>query len=289
MAMDVIVSTGSLTGMSLPRIFDVARRAGADGVELMLTARLVQQGPERVRELERRFGVAVRSVHAVLRLREPSARQGAEDIVASARFARALSACETLVVHPPTVSSLHTLAASRWFDALETVRAMTDDAPTRVTIENLGRLRRSDPPSVFDHPDRLRWVAQEWGVGVTYDTAHAASRDWDVVATAGRLAPYLANLHLSDYGRRDFPVGMANALLRDHQLPGSGVLPLEALLFHLARTGYRGLVTLELSPVALGVPWRPAVERRLRGAITHCRAAIQAGALAHGPSHLLGP
>lgn len=285
--MEILVSTGSLTGIPLRCAFDLARRAGADGVELMLTDRLVRGGPGRIQELQYRTGVPVRSVHAVMRLREPSLHQAAEDILLSARFAHSLTTCQALVVHIPNAPTLHAPGTRLWFDAIETARAMTEQGPTRIAVENTGRLRRSDPNPFLDHPDRLLRFAQEWGVAITYDTAHAASQGWEVLEVVTRLAPHLANVHLSDYGRRTFRLGLANALLRDHQLPGTGVLPLNDVLARLVLAGYDGLVTLELSPVALRVPWLPSTERRLVAAIGRSRAAIftalRAGRTTHHP------
>lgn len=285
--MDILVSTGSLTGIPLRTAFDLARRAGADGVELMLTGRLVRRGPERIQVLEDWTGVPVRAVHAVMRLREPSLHQAADDILLSARFAHSLAHCDTLVVHIPNAPTLHAPGTRIWFDAIETALAVTEQGRTRIAVENTGRLRRSDPDTFLDHPDRLLRFAQEWGVAITFDSAHAASQGWDVLDVVPRLAPHLANVHLSDYGRHTFRIGLANALLRDHQLPGSGVLPLDDVLAGLVQAGYDGLVTLELSPVALRVPWLPSAERRLAAAIGRCRAAIftalRAGRTTHHP------
>lgn len=271
--MEITFSTGSLTGLSLSTIFKIARGLPVDGVELMLTARLLKQGPQRVQELEQSTGVAVRSVHTVLRVTCPSAEQAAADIVESARFARNLMNCATLVVHTPDSHAMHTVETRAWLTAIDSVLEMTEGTPLRIAVENSGRLSNADPTSYFDHPERLRWVAQEWGVGLTFDTAHAASRQWDLLSAARRLMPHLLNVHLSDYGRRSYPFALANAFIRDHRLPGTGALPLRELLGQLSARDYSGLVTLELSPLALRVPWRPASERRLREAIDFCRAA----------------
>lgn len=272
--MDVLFSTGSLTGFTLSSIFDIARRVGADGIELMLTGQLLRQDPSRVQELERTFGVPVRAIHTVMRLGRVSPERAASDIVMSAAYANQFVRCHALVVHGPETHSLHTGAARTWLSALETACEMTEHSSINIALENPGRLTPKAPPTVLDHPDRLRWLAQEWGVAITYDTSHAASQQWDVLGTATKLAPQLANVHLSDYHARSYRSALANAFLRDHQLPGAGMLPLEALLAGLSAAQYRGVITLELSPVSLRVPWRPTTERLLKEAIDFCRAAL---------------
>lgn len=274
--MDVTFSTGSLTGFPLRTIFHIARSVGADGLELMLTPRLAAENPVRVQDLERHYDVPIRSVHTILRLTRATPEQAAADIVDSARFARNLPHCSSLVVHTPETYSLHTAAARTWLQAVETALELTRPFGPVIAIENSGRTRASDPTSFLDHPDRLRWLSEEWGVGITFDTSHAASRDWDLLAVTAKLAPHLSNVHLSDFATRTYRVGLANAFLRDHQLPGRGVLPLASLIQTLATFAYDGLLTLELSPFALRVPWRRSSERLLRDAVAFCRAAAAA-------------
>lgn len=269
--MDITFSTGSLAGYPLPTIFGIAQRVGADGLELMLTGGLLKYGLAAVQSLEHEYRVPVRSVHTLRRLRQPSPERAAEDIVASARFASVLDHCTVLVVHAPDSSGLHTPEARGWTDAIEIAREIGEGAQFRVAIENHGRLSASSPPSFLDHPERLRWLVAEWGLGITFDTAHAASQGWDIVATAARLRAHLENIHLSDYGHRSYRSALANSLLRDHQLPGTGTLPLDSMIQALAGSGYRGLVTLDLSPLAVGAFWRWPVEGLLRKAVASCR------------------
>lgn len=269
--MDITFSTGSLAGYPLSTIFRIAQRVGVDGLELTLTGGLLKHGLASVQALEHEYGVPVRSVHTLKRLRRPSPEHAAEDIVASARFASALDHCAVLVVHLPDTPGLHTPAARAWTGAVEIAREIGEGALFRVSIENTGRLSASAPPSFLDHPERLRWLAAEWGLGITFDTAHAASQGWDIVATAARLRAHLQSIHLSDSGHRSYRSALANALLRDHQLPGTGTLPLDSMIQSLACAEYRGLMTLELSPLALGALWRWPVEGLLRKAVASCR------------------
>ncbi|HLI50775.1 MAG TPA: sugar phosphate isomerase/epimerase [Thermomicrobiaceae bacterium] len=275
--MIIAFSTGSLTGVPLPTIFKLGRRAGADGVELMLTSRIASRSPSHIRELEQRYDLPVRSVHTIMRLQDASPEQLASDILQSAHFARSLLQCTVLVVHPPPVQSLHSAAANTWLAAIESALDLTEDLSLQVTVENVGRLSNDDPATFFDHPDRLLRLAQEWRLGITYDTSHAASREWEIVDTGARFLPHLSNIHLSDYNRRSYRPGLANAFLRDHQIPGEGVLPLDDLLNRMATGGYDGLVTLELSPFALHLPWLPSAANRLRHSIGTCRAAVASG------------
>ena len=78
------------------------------------------------------------------------------------------------------------------------------------------------------------------------------------------LAPSVVNVHLSDLngGMGGFASRWTDTILRHHQLPGAGRLPLDELLRRLRARQYGGLITLECSPVALRA-WSGGETRRL--------------------------
>ncbi len=273
--MKLLLSTGAFPGFSVESSLSLAHDAGADGVELMLTPRSGHLDPEYVRRLEERFEIPVRSVHTVLRLRRASADVLARDIIESARFASRFPRCSALVVHTPEVQSLHDPAARIWFDAVNTAVDISQRSGFAVAIENSGRSSQKTPTWAFDHPHRLLWLTEEWDLQITYDTAHAASRNWELLDTLRAFLPRIANIHLSDVADRQSRFGLWNAMRRDHQLPGHGILPLDDVLLRLAQTQYEGLVTLELSPVAVHAWWRPSSLKRISDAMTRCRTSMR--------------
>lgn len=270
----LILSTGAFPGFSVESSLSLAHEAGADGVELMLTPRSRHIDPEYVCRLEDRYEVPVRSVHTTLRLRSSSPDTLAQDIVESARLASRFPRCRVLVVHTPQVQSLHDPAARTWFDAVNTAVDISQRGRFDVAIENSGRSSAKTPTWAFDHPHRLLWLTEEWDLKITYDTAHAASRNWELIDTLKAFMPRVANVHLSDVARRQSRFGLLNALRRDHQLPGYGMLPLDDILLKVAQSQYEGLITLELSPVAVQAWWRPASLRRVAEAIERCRVSM---------------
>jgi sugar phosphate isomerase/epimerase len=270
----LILSTGTFPGFSVESTFGLAREAGVDGVELMLSPRSYHIDPDYVRQIEERYEMPVRSVHTILRLRRASPDVVARDIVDSARFASRFPRCKTLVVHTPEVQSLHDPAARVWFDAVKTAVDISDRSGFSVAVENSGRSTTKTPTWAFDHPHRLLWLTEEWDLHITYDTSHAASRNWELLDTLKAFLPRIANIHLSDAADRQFRFGFWNAMRRDHQIPGHGILPLDDVLLKLAQTQYEGLVTLELSPVAVHAWWKPASLKLISDAVTRCRASM---------------
>ncbi len=273
--MKLILSTGAFPGFSVESSMSLAHEAGADGVELMLTPRSSHLDPEHVCRLEERYEIPVRSVHTTLRLRSASPEVLARDIIDSARLASRFPRCKALVVHTPQVQSLHDPAARAWFDAVNTAVDISQRGRFSLAIENSGRSSIKTPTWAFDHPHRLLWLTEEWDLKITYDTAHAASRNWELLDTLKSFMPRIANIHLSDVAERQYRFGLWNAMRRDHQLPGHGILPLDDVLLRLAQSQYDGLVTLELSPLAVQAWWRPASLKRISEAIERCRVSMR--------------
>lgn len=274
--MKLLLSTGAFPGFSIENSVSLARDVGAEGIELMLTPRLGRIDPDHIRSLEDRYETPVRSVHTTMRLRHASPELKARDIVQSARFAANFMQCDVLVVHTPSVQSLHEPAGRFWFDAVNAAVEISRGAQFAVAIENSGRSTAKTPTWAFDHPHRLLWLTEEWDLRITYDTAHASSRNWDLLETLRTLQPRIANIHLSDVNRtRDSRFGLLNAMTRDHQLPGDGNLPIDDLIGSLASSQYDGAVTLELSPYAVHAWWRPTAVRRLTEAFERCRAVAR--------------
>jgi sugar phosphate isomerase/epimerase len=270
--MKLLLSTGAFPGFSIENSLSLARDVGAEGVELMLTPRLGRIDPDYIRSIEELYETPVRSVHTTMRLRHVSPELAARDIVQSARFAANFLQCDVLVVHTPNVQSLHEPAGRFWFDAVTSAVEISRSAQFAVAIENSGRSTAKTPTWAFDHPHRLLWLTEEWDLRITYDTAHAASRNWELLDTLRTLQPRIANVHLSDLNRaRNSRFGLVNAMTRDHQIPGEGDLPIDDVIRNLATAQYAGAVTLELSPFAVHAWWRPTAVRRLSDAFRHCR------------------
>jgi sugar phosphate isomerase/epimerase len=273
--MKLILSTGAFPGFSVESSFSLGRDAGTDGLELMLTPRSSRIDPDYICRLEDQYDLPVRSVHTIMRLRRTSPEVLGRDIVESARFASRFPRCRALVVHTPSVQTLHDAAARSWFDAVSEAVEIAQRGRFSIAIENSGRSTDRTPTWAFDHPHRLLWLAEEWDLQITYDTAHAASRNWELLETLKAFMPRLANVHLSDVADRQYRFGLWNAMRRDHQVPGDGTLPLDDVLIKLAQAQYDGLVTLELSPVAVHAWWRPASLRRIGDAVKRCRVSMR--------------
>lgn len=265
----ISVAIGALTGYPLATTLSFAAAAGADGVELLVSRRALARGPQYAacQALER--GVPILTVHSLLHYREHGIDSKLVDDVASVRFAAGIPTCEAIVLHPPLTGPRASPVLNRWLEAIARARAESENPDLRLAIENRGENYDGIDTQFLDDAGRLRRLAEEWDMSITFDVAHAASHDSDVVGALRACLPRVANVHFSDARTRNFRGGIRNGLFRDHQIPGEGSLPLAEVITTLRRGRYTGPVTVELSPLSLRAYWPPAARRRIAVA---CRA-----------------
>ncbi len=250
--MDILLSTGSLTPRNFPDVASIARRAGADGLEVMLNGRLLAEGPERAHRIAEAHGVPICSIHPPLRFVR-AAQHVHDDMLRSAEYAAALPECRTLVMHAVGGPGLHTERGRAFFQTINAVTTILKRNGARLAVENRGTVQPQPRLDFLDKLHNLYRVCEEWDLDIVFDTSHAASFGLHIVPSVDVVFPRLANIHFSD--RREEPPsiasGLVNSLTREHQLPGSGVLPLDLMLQRLYARGYHGAITLELSPLAV--------------------------------------
>lgn len=264
------VAAGALPLYPLRTTLHLARRAGADGVELMLGRRLLHRTAEEIQHVAGEAGTCILSAHAFLSFREKSIRQKIERDTASIRLAGALPSCESIVLHPPLTGPRVSSDFNRWLNAISEERERVRPSLT-LALEN--RVENFDgvEPQWVDDLTRLRSLAGEWGMHICLDIAHAASFEIDVRDAIEAVLPRLANVHLSDTHDRRFRNGVMNGLFRDHAVPGTGRLPIENVIHLLDRRGYRGPLTIELNPLSLQAYLPGAPCRILRSTVSDLR------------------
>ena len=280
------VAVGALPLYPVGATLTFARDAGADGVELLLTPAMLRRGSRAYAELARQRELPIRSVHALLRYRRISLERKIADDCASIAFAADIPGCEVVVLHSPETGPRMTPELQRWLVALSAAREASANRQLQLGIENRADNHDGVGPQYLDDMERLRRLAGEWDMGITFDIAHAASHGIDVTEAVSMVAPRVVNLHLSDAGEHARRGGIRNGLLRGHRLPGTGNLPLAKVMASLIHAGYDGLVTLELSPASLRAYWPFTVRKLLRSGLIGARE-LEASALA--PSAALDP
>jgi sugar phosphate isomerase/epimerase len=275
----VSLSTGSLYLYPLRWTFSLAKRAGFDGVELVIGPEVEWRGPAYVNRLIREFQLPVLTVHPPLygyrgwdMINESYAPYLDKAIALSDSVGARL-----MVVHSPRAYDAQSGVGLDFVEKVAEARSSMNGHGPRLGIENGAKFSRRDRRYILQTLPELRDFADRHDLKMTLDTAHLGTFDLDLLDSLEFFDGRVGNIHLSDL--RSVPHWLMHqprlhSYYRQHQFPGTGTLPLRALLRELSSRGYTGPVTYELSPLAIRAltPWR--VECKLREAVAFVREAV---------------
>jgi sugar phosphate isomerase/epimerase len=276
--MKFIFSTGSLYTYGIDRCFDLAGRAGFDGIELMIDRRWDARQPDFVQRLIERFALPVHAVHSPFEPAPGWPAPASERVHLSVRLAEALGA-RVVVLHLPLVLGYATvqMGARRFFAPLPgwdmegayrawlandffllqqatSVELCVENLPAKTFLGRRFNVHTWNPISHETLDVILRFNA------LTMDTTHLGTWGLEPVDVYHSWRQHVRHIHLSNFDGRE------------HRLPEKGVLRLDRLLAMLSADGYGGAVSFELHPDAIdaGAPDERIVER-LHSSLEMCR------------------
>jgi len=277
-----LLSTGSLFTRPIAQVFAWSAEAGFDGIELLVDRRPETRDADHVRRCMADSGLPVAVVHAPFHS-QPTPEWGedsVERVLASARFAGSLGG-ELVVVHLPL---WHEQAFARWL--VGELSEAERELGITLAVENLPAKRWLIPglhirswPFNFQEPGtdtvwgkvltavsrpRMRFNTAEELAGfehVVFDTTHWAWRG-DVLGFWDRLRERVSHVHLSNCSRKG-----------GHRLLWEGDIDMERFVHTVRAEGYKGHLTAELCPEALGEPREGEVRARLAETARWLRSA----------------
>lgn len=231
------MSTSCVFPFGLEHAFRMARLAGFDGVEVMVTNDPLTQDATALRALSARYELPILAVHAPVLLLTPFvwSRDPRVKLERAAALAAELSA-PTVVVHPPF----------RWQsgyaqDFERIVRETAAATGVEIAVENMfpwkigGRALTAYAPS----PDPLDLDAD----AMTLDFSHASLSGRDSLELATAMGSRLRHVHLCD-GAGSVDDGM---VFDEHLAPGRGSQPVAEVLARLVEQGWSGSVVAEVT------------------------------------------
>ncbi len=235
--MRIGMSTSCVYPLSTEHGFRLAREAGYDGVEVMVTRDERTQSAEALLTMSERYEQPIISIHAPVLLlthfvwgRDPKIK-----LEKSAELAASVGA-ESVVVHPPF----------RWQaeyaeDFLDIVRQTAADHGVHIAVENMfpwkaaGRSMKAYmpgwDPTHFDCDD------------ITLDFSHASLSGQSSMDLALGFGERLRHVHLCD-GSSSSDEGR---IFDEHALPGHGTQPVAEVLAMLAAQKWDGNVVAEVN------------------------------------------
>jgi sugar phosphate isomerase/epimerase len=226
------MSTSCVFPLPLEEAFRLARLAGFDGIEIMVTGDRATQDATTLRSLSRSYGIPILSIHAPVLLATQLVWgiRPATKLDRSAALAQAVGAT-TVVVHPPFRFQA---SYSRIFE--RTADDLGERYGVDVAVENMfswtlgGREMRAYSPSPYPTDLDVR--------AMTLDFSHAALAGRDSLEFALAMGSRLRHVHLCD--------GLGGTLFDEHLVPGRGSQPVAEVLGYLAKTKWDGSVVAEV-------------------------------------------
>ena len=231
------MSTTCVYPLPTEHAFRVAKLAGFDGVEIMVTRDEGTQDAVALRALSEKYDLPIMAIHAPVLLlthfvwgRDPRIK-----LERSAALAREVGA-STVVVHPPF----------RWQSGyaenfLAIVREISIETSVEIAVENMfpwkvgGRSLKAYSPGWDPTPMDCDAVA--------LDFSHCALSGYDGLTMATALGDRLRHVHLCD-GSGGVDEGK---LFDEHLLPGRGSQPVAEVIRGLARAQWDGSIVAEVN------------------------------------------
>lgn len=218
----ITLSSDSLKGYGLNRIFKFIKEAGYDGVDLFLDPKdFDSQDADYIKELINQYRLPV------LALQTPQ-NATAKDIVNSVETAKKLGA-KVIVVQPPKMFNFKYI---KWLTT--EVPKIRQREEISIALENassqtfLGII----PEHALNNLNELRKFKH-----AALDTTRIAQKKDDLIRVYNILKKYLVHVHVSNVKKG-----------KGYALPDEGVLPLESFLTKLKQDGYRGSVSFKIHP-----------------------------------------
>jgi len=244
------VSTGGLAPLHLREVFYCVAEAGLDGIELLAGLPPTLAAVRRLHKLAADHHVAILSVHQRMITRRAGG-VWASWMLEAADLGLQLDA-RAVVIHGTYSNNWQAPAARRWLRSLEMCQRRLRGSATRLALENDNLHHPRDRHNLLGTPAALAEFANRHDLALTLDTCHAHARDVALDEAWAAMGARTINIHFSDTIPRPLPrTRLLSSLFSDHQFPGCGILPLAEFTAQLKREHYPGILTLEVSPLAL--------------------------------------
>jgi sugar phosphate isomerase/epimerase len=222
-----VLSTDSLKGYGLNRIFEFAKKAGYDGIDLQIDPKdFDTQNADYLKSLSETYALPIISLQTPL--------QGSSQKVEKAvEMARKIN-CSIIIIQAPAIFDFR---YASWLKReipkirqKENISIALENAPSgsylgiisSYAMDNLNALRE------FKH--------------VCLDTSRVAAKNQDIIRIYHALEKFIVHVHLSNVKGSD-----------NYCLPEKGIIPLESLLSKMKTENYAGAFSLKVTPKAIQV------------------------------------
>lgn len=218
----ITLSSDSLKGYGLNRIFHFVKEAGYDGLDLYLDPRdFDTQSATYVKELVDQYQVPVTCL-------QTPASANARTIIDAVTMAQKLGT-KIVVIQPP---KMFNFKYTKWL--VNEVPKIRQREGISIALENapaqtfLGII----PEHALNNLNELRKFKH-----AALDTTRVAQKKDDLIRVFHVLKKFLVHVHISNVKKG-----------KGYALPNEGILPLESFLTKLKQEGYRGAISFKIHP-----------------------------------------
>jgi len=234
----IVLHTSSLRKYGLNRIFEFAKKAGYNGIEIEVDKNdFDTQNAEYIKKLSEEFNVPVIALHAPTNGSEKSI----EHVVEMAVYLK----CPLVVLTPPKLTDFK---LTRWLK--KEVPILRKRKNIQIALANTGGKTFLGflPERALNNLDDLK----KFGM-VALDCSMTASKKQDLIRFYENLKKLIVHVYLSNVRRH-----------KEYSLPNEGILPLESFLKKLKINKYEGAISVRVRPSELAAGDDELVIKRLK-------------------------
>jgi len=218
----ILLCTESLRGYGLNRIFELAKNAGYDGIDLQVNfGQFDTFNTEYLKTLVEEYNLPIHSVSAPNQV----SPKRIKEIVKMSKTVGA----KVVVVQPPKI---HEMKLAGWLK--KEIPKLREKEFISIALENApaGTILGFIPEHAMSNTQDMKKFKH-----VSIDTARIGEKRQDLIRVYSTLRKYLVHVHLSNLYRG-----------KKYAPPQEGIMPLESFLTKLKQDKYPGAISIKILP-----------------------------------------
>lgn len=222
----ITLHTESLHKYGLNRIFEFAKQAGYDGIEIGVSkSNFDTQNAEYIKSLSDKYKMPIVALHSPV--------NGSEKNVTFVLEMAIFLKCPVVIITPP---KLLDFKFTNWLK--KEVPKIRKKSNIQIALAN----SRGDTFLGFLPARALNNISdlKKFGM-VSLDCSSTVSKKWDLIRIYEHLKKLVVHVHISNVRHH-----------KEYSLPNSGILPLESFLKKLKTNKFKGAISLRVRPKELG-------------------------------------
>jgi len=234
----IALHTGSLKKYGLNRIFEFAKEADYDGIEIAVDkSNYDTQNAEYIQKLSDEYDLPIVALHAP----ENGSEKSVKHVTEMAVYLK----CPVVVISPPKIFDFK---FTNWLK--KEAKELRKKKNIQIALTNTGgkTILGFLPERSFNNLIDLK----KFGM-VSLDCSSTVSKKWDLIRTYEHIKKLVVHVHLSNVRKH-----------KEYALPTDGILPIESFLKKLETNKYNGVLSIRVLPSELSAGDDDKVVKKLK-------------------------